>query len=77
MHTIAVLPSFSISAKRAGLSEIERFELDTTLAQNPEAGEIIVGSGGCRKLRLKGKGKGKSGGYRVVTFFYMKGIRFI
>ena len=36
---------------------------------NPEAGDLIVGSGGCRKLRLAGRGKGKSGGYRVVTFY--------
>ncbi len=73
MHTIAELPSFTISAKQAGLSELERFELDTILAKSPDAGDIIVGSGGCRKLRLKGKGKGKSGGYRVVTFFYNEG----
>jgi hypothetical protein len=31
---------------------------------------LIVGSGGCRKLRLAGKGKGKSGGYRIITYFY-------
>ncbi len=30
---------------------------------------MIVGSGGCRKLRVAGRGKGKSGGYRVVTFW--------
>jgi hypothetical protein len=28
-----------------------------------------VGSGGCRKVRVAGRGKGKSGGYRVVTFY--------
>jgi hypothetical protein len=39
------------------------------LAANPLAGDVIVGSGGCRKVRISGKGKGKSGGYRVVTFF--------
>ena len=33
------------------------------------AGNLIVGSGGCRKVRVPGKGRGKSGGYRVVTFF--------
>jgi hypothetical protein len=33
------------------------------------AGDLIVGSGGCRKVRIPGRGKGKSGGYRVVTYF--------
>jgi hypothetical protein len=40
-----------------------------TVARNPIAGDLIVGSGGCRKLRIAGRGKGKSGGYRVVTFY--------
>jgi hypothetical protein len=30
---------------------------------------LIAGTCGCRKLRLPGRGKGKSGGYRVVTFY--------
>lgn len=30
---------------------------------------MIEGTGGCRKLRIAGRGKGKSGGYRVITFF--------
>jgi len=33
------------------------------------AGDVIEGTGGARKVRFAGKGKGKSGGYRVVTFF--------
>ena len=39
------------------------------VSRDPEAGDLIVGSGGCRKVRIAGKGKGKSGGYRVVTCF--------
>jgi hypothetical protein len=31
------------------------------------AGDLIVGSGGLRKVRVAGRGKGKSRGYRVVT----------
>lgn len=33
------------------------------------AGVEIAGTGGCRKFRLAGRGKGKRGGYRVVTFY--------
>jgi hypothetical protein len=39
------------------------------LAVNPEAGDEIVGTGGCRKFRWAGRGKGKSGGYRTITFY--------
>jgi len=29
----------------------------------------MKGTGGAQKIRFAGRGKGKSGGYRVVTFF--------
>jgi hypothetical protein len=32
----------------------------------PEAGDVIVGTGGLRKLRVAKSGQGKSGGYRVI-----------
>jgi hypothetical protein len=41
----------------------------TSIARNPDAGELIPGTGGARKIRFAGRGKGKSGGYRVVTFY--------
>lgn len=37
------------------------------ISDAPEGGDIIQGSGGCRKVRVAGRGKGKSGGYRIVT----------
>jgi hypothetical protein len=40
------------------------------IAANPESGDLIVGAGGCRKVRIPGKGRGKSGGYRVVTYYF-------
>lgn len=39
------------------------------IAANPEAGDIIEGSGGARKVRIARQGKGKSGGYRVITYY--------
>ncbi len=33
------------------------------------AGDLIQGTGGARKVRFAGRGKGKSGGYRVITFY--------
>jgi hypothetical protein len=37
--------------------------------KNPTIGDEIRGTGGARKVRFAGRGKGKSGGYRVITFY--------
>jgi hypothetical protein len=52
----------------------ERHNIVTTLAANPTAGVEIPGTGGARKLRFAGRGKGKSGGYRVITFYSGVGV---
>jgi mRNA-degrading endonuclease RelE of RelBE toxin-antitoxin system len=39
------------------------------LLLNPEAGDIVRGSGGVRKVRWAPKGKGKSGGVRIMYYF--------
>lgn len=49
--------------------EEEREFLVNYLSEHPHAGALLVGSGGVRKLRIAGRGKGKSGGYRVLTFY--------
>ena len=36
---------------------------------DPKAGDMMAGTGGVRKARLAGRGKGKSGGYRIVWYF--------
>ena len=51
------------------MTEGEIVELIDVLALDPMAGEEIKGTGGCRKLRLAGRGKGKSGGYRTITSY--------
>ena len=40
-----------------------------TIAGDPEIGDLIPGTGGARKVRLAKPGKGKSGGYRIITFY--------
>ena len=32
-------------------------------------GDLIEGTGGAHKIRFPGKGRGKSGAYRVITFY--------
>lgn len=58
-------------ARRADklLSPEERDELVAFLAANPTAGDLIEGTGGVRKVRFAARGKGKSGGARVIHFF--------
>ena len=56
-------------AEQAGMAEQEIIQLIDYLAANPDTGDEIKGTGGCRKVRVAGRGKGKSGGYRVITFF--------
>lgn len=69
MQTVVEMPEFLRRAKQIGLTEDEREDIIDDLALNPEAGDEIAGTGGMRKVRVAGKGKGKSGGYRVITFF--------
>lgn len=47
----------------------ERSAFITWIAQNPMAGDVIVASGGLRKVRWARKGGGKSGGARVITYY--------
>ena len=49
-------------------SDAERQEFINFIAANPEAGDIIRGSGGCRKVRWSRSGTGKRGGARVIYF---------
>ena len=50
------------------LSDGEYAELQKALLVNPEAGSVIPGSGGVRKIRWRAQGRGKRGGYRVIYF---------
>lgn len=38
------------------------------IARNPQAGDVIPGAGGCRKVRWQASGRGKRGGARVIYF---------
>lgn len=69
MHTVVETPAFLAAADLAGISEAERERIVEALARDPMLGVEIKGTGGCRKFRFAGRGKGKSGGYRIVTFF--------
>jgi hypothetical protein len=68
LHTVAETPEFLARARRV-LTEAERLSLIMFVAENPTAGEVMQGTGGARKLRWGAKGRGKSGGARIITHY--------
>jgi mRNA-degrading endonuclease RelE of RelBE toxin-antitoxin system len=52
------------------LSDDEYRKLQWAVVINPEAGRVIPGSGGLRKLKWVIPGKGKRGGLRVIYYWY-------
>jgi hypothetical protein len=69
VHTVVETPEYLSAAKAAGMSEEERVAAVDYLARNPDAGALIPGSGGARKVRIAKRGRGKSSGYRVITYY--------
>jgi mRNA-degrading endonuclease RelE of RelBE toxin-antitoxin system len=53
---------------REYLSDDEYADVQAQLVRNPEAGSVVRGSGGVRKLRVAAQGRGKSGGYRLIYY---------
>lgn len=51
------------------IDDTEYSALQIELASRPDAGDIIPGSGGIRKLRWKLEGRGKRGGLRIIYYW--------
>lgn len=71
--TIAELPEYIRNADKL-LLKSERKSIIDYLAAHPKAGELIQGTGGIRKLRWARRGRGKSGGVRVIYYFHSEVI---
>jgi mRNA-degrading endonuclease RelE of RelBE toxin-antitoxin system len=67
VRTVAETPIFQRYAAELW-SGTEREQFISFIAANPEAGDLIRGSGGCRKVRWATAGQGKSSGARVIYF---------
>ncbi len=73
LHAVVETPEFLRKAQGL-LSDGERAALVDWLAAHPTAGDLIVGTGGARKLRWAARGKGKSGGARAITYYGGLGV---
>ena len=69
MQTVAELPEYIRTADKL-LSPKERQDLIRYLAMHPKAGDLMEGTGGVRKLRWRRGDHGKSGGVRVIYYYY-------
>ncbi len=69
MQSVIETNAYLAAAKDAGMSVDEQQAVVNVIAANPQAGEIMPGCGGARKLRVARPGSGKSGGYRIITYY--------
>ena len=65
MFTFVEAPSFTTHLLEV-LSDDEFREFQSTLVSRPDAGDVIPGMRGLRKIRVAAKGRGKRGGERVI-----------
>ena len=72
--TVLQLPKFKAEAtKLIGADGIEAVAV--YLIDHPDAGDVIPGGGGVRKLRWAAKGKGKRGGARIIYLYVVVAAR--
>lgn len=65
-RTFVLLSEFERAWKSMGLGDSNLEALQDLLLEDPEAGDVIPGLGGARKVRIPLEGRGKSGGGRVI-----------
>jgi len=72
--TVLQLPKFKAEATELiGTDGIQ--SVAVYLTDHPDAGEVIPGAGGARKLRWAAKGKGKRGGARIIYVYVVVAAR--
>ncbi len=69
VHTVVETPTYLAAIRKVGLSGKERDAVLDQVMTNPEAGDLVRGSGGIRKVRVGKDDGGKSGGYRALTYY--------
>ena len=72
------LPSFE-RFRENYLTDDEYKDFQRLLMSDPQAGDVITGTGGLRKVRFEDKrrGKGKRGGLRVIYYYQVRAFEFL
>ena len=70
-NTYMIFIETSIFTKRIteSVSDEDYHKLQVLLAEHPDAGDLIRGSGGIRKIRCAASGRGKRGGARTLYYW--------
>jgi hypothetical protein len=69
VQTVVETPAYLAVAGKL-FSEGKREEIVAMVAEDPECGDVMPGTGGFRKVRVAREGMGKSGGARVVYIWH-------
>ena len=69
IRTVVETRAFTARVRKLGLSAKELAAVYDLYARMPDYGQVIRKTGGLRKGRVAKDGTGKSGGYRVFSFF--------
>jgi hypothetical protein len=77
-YTMKIIETTVFSRQIAALLDDDSKQtlLDELVAR-PDAGDIIKGSGGLRKLRWSAHGRGKRGGIRVIYYWQVKQVMYL
>jgi hypothetical protein len=75
---VVIVETRAFTARIGGLLSDEQYrELQLRLAARPASGDVIPGTGGLRKVRWVGRGRGKRGGCRVIYFWHVASNRLL
>ena len=69
IHTVVETPAFTGRVAKLGLAPAELAAIYDQYASAPDYGQVVRNTGGLRKGRIAKAATGKSGGYRVFSFF--------
>ena len=73
LTTVVETGAYLAKASRI-MPDAERARIVNIVAARPDAGVILAGSKGLRKLRIALAGRGKSGGGRIIYWYYSQGF---
>ena len=75
---MVILETHAFTAAILELLSYEEYRLlQQALVARPDAGRLMRGSGGLRKIRWAAKGRGKRGGVRVIYYWHVLGDRLL